>query len=378
MTGSVPTEGRRPGAGVALRSLTKRYGSVTAVRDVTLDVRPGEFLTLLGPSGSGKTTTLMMVAGFVFPDEGEIEIEGRSITFLDANRRNLGMVFQHYLLFPHLTVGKNVAFPLQVRGVNRTTIRARVTAALDLVQLGGFEDRLPRHLSGGQQQRVALARALVYEPPVLLMDEPLGALDKKLREQMQLEIKRIQARLGITVLYVTHDQTEALTMSDRIAVMREGRIEQTGTPDELYEFPVNRFVADFLGESNFLQGMWQESGPGGRHAVLKANGGLLARVLPDGAPPGTPGTSGLLAIRPEKLRLAPASGPAPTGEDEQAASGVVTEVIYSGATTQYRVAVDTAGTWVVVDQNRGAGGRLQAHDRVWVIWAPSDLRVLDG
>ena len=174
MTGSVPAEGRRPGAGVALRSLTKRYGSVTAVRDVTLDVRPGEFLTLLGPSGSGKTTTLMMVAGFVFPDEGEIEIEGRSVTFLDANRRNLGMVFQHYLLFPHLTVGKNVAFPLQVRGVDRTTIRTRVTAALDLVQLGGFEDRLPRHLSGGQQQRVALARALVYEPPVLLMDEPLG------------------------------------------------------------------------------------------------------------------------------------------------------------------------------------------------------------
>ena len=377
LTDRATAEGRRRGAGVVLRTLTKRYGPVTAVRDVSLSVRPGEFLTLLGPSGSGKTTTLMMVAGFVFPDEGEIEIEGRPVTFLDANRRNLGMVFQHYLLFPHLSVGGNVAFPLEVRGVDRATIRTRVAAALDLVQLAGFEDRLPRHLSGGQQQRVALARALVYEPPVLLMDEPLGALDKKLREQMQLEIKRIQARLGITVLYVTHDQTEALTMSDRVAVMKDGRIEQVGGPDELYEFPVNQFVADFLGESNFLRGTWPaavESASG--HVALQTEGGLLAQVVPDRMPPGAPGTAGLLAIRPEKLRLERVSGSAPTGDGEQAVAGVVSEVIYSGATTQYRVAIDRVGIWVVVDQNRATLRRVEVGQRVWVIWTSTDLRIL--
>ena len=375
LTNPASAEGRRRGAGVVLRSLTKRYGPVRAVHDVTLDVRAGEFLTLLGPSGSGKTTTLMMVAGFVFPDEGEIEIEGRSVTFLDANRRGLGMVFQHYLLFPHMSVVRNVAFPLEVRGVDRATIRTRVAAALDLVQLAGFEDRLPRHLSGGQQQRVALARALVYEPPVLLMDEPLGALDKKLREQMQLEIKRIQARLGITVLYVTHDQTEALTMSDRVAVMRDGRIAQVGSPDELYEFPVNRFVADFLGESNFLQGTWTAGSDSG-HAVLQTEGGLRARVPEGRMTPGAPGTSGLFAIRPEKLRLERISGPAPTGDGEQAVAGVVSEVIYSGATTQYRVAVDGAGIWLVVDQNRGTHRRVELGQRVWVVWASTDLRIL--
>jgi spermidine/putrescine ABC transporter ATP-binding subunit len=345
------------------------------VQDVSLDVRPGEFLTLLGPSGSGKTTTLMMVAGFVFPDEGEIEIEGHPVTFLEPNRRDLGMVFQHYLLFPHLNVGGNVAFPLTVRGVDRATIRTRVAGALDLVQLAGFEDRLPRHLSGGQQQRVALARALVYEPPVLLMDEPLGALDKKLREQMQLEIKRIQARLGITVLYVTHDQTEALTMSDRVAVMRDGRIEQVGGPDELYEFPLNRFVADFLGESNFLHGTWAAAGTAGP-AVLQAEGGLLARVPAGRTPPGAAGAPGLLAIRPEKLRLTRIGQWAHIADGEQAVTGVVSEVIYSGATTQYRITIDGAGIWMVVDQNRATHRRVEVGQRVWVTWASSDLRVL--
>ena len=368
--------GRRRGAGVGLRNLTKRYGAVAAVRDVNLEVRPGEFLTLFGPSGSGKTTTLLMVAGFVFPDEGEIEIEGRSVTFLDPNRRDLGMVFQHYLLFPHLSVGGNVAFPLEVRGLDRATIRTRVAGALDLVQLAGYEDRLPRHLSGGQQQRVALARALVYEPPVLLMDEPLGALDKKLREQMQLEIKRIQVRLGITVLYVTHDQTEALTMSDRVAVMRDGRIEQVGTPDELYEFPVNRFVADFLGESNFIRGTWAAPASPGGIAALQAEGGLLARVPPGRATSGVQGTAGLLAIRPEKLRLELIGASASEVDGEQGVTGVVSEVIYSGATTQYRVAIDGAGVWMVVEQNRATHRRVEVSQRVRVVWASTDLRIL--
>jgi ABC-type Fe3+/spermidine/putrescine transport system ATPase subunit len=371
---SGPGGGRRPGAGVVLRGLVKRYGAVTAVRDVSLDIRPGEFLTFLGPSGSGKTTTLMMVAGFALPDEGSIEIDGRVVTDLDANQRGLGMVFQHYLLFPHLTVAGNVAFPLEIRKLDRATIRTRVAAALDLVQLAGLESRYPRHLSGGQQQRVALARALVYEPPVLLMDEPLGALDRKLREQMQLEIKRIQARLGLTVLYVTHDQTEALTMSDRVAVMREGRIEQVGPPDELYEFPVSRFVADFLGESNFLPGTWEAAGGA---VGLRTDGGLVVRGPAAGSPPGRPGAAGLLTIRPEKVRLAPGDGPPPAPRpDEQAVPGVVGEVIYSGSVTQYRVAVEGAGTWVVEDQNRAAGRRLATGARVWVVWAAADLRGL--
>jgi spermidine/putrescine ABC transporter ATP-binding subunit len=366
----------RPGAAVALRGLTKRYGEVTAARDVTLDVRAGEFLTLLGPSGSGKTTTLMMVAGFVLPDDGEVEIDGRPVTWLDPNLRGLGMVFQSYLLFPHMTVAGNVAFPLQVRRTERARIQARVAAVLDLVQLRGFEDRYPRQLSGGQQQRVALARALVYEPPVLLMDEPLGALDRKLREQMQLEIKRIQGRLGVTVLYVTHDQTEALTMSDRVAVMKHGRVEQVGPPDELYERPVNRFVADFLGESNFIQGTWRAGdGSPGASRVLDADGGLTARVPGAGGRCGAPGTRGLLAIRPEKVCLEPAGAAAAAG-DRQSVAGTVREVIYSGVMTRYTVGVEGTGEWVVVDQNRGARVRFRPDDRVRVVWSPADVRVL--
>jgi ABC-type Fe3+/spermidine/putrescine transport system ATPase subunit len=338
VTAAPVTGAPRPGAAVALRGLTKRYGEVTAARDVTLDVRAGEFLTLLGPSGSGKTTTLMMVAGFVLPDAGAVEIDGRDVTWLDPNRRGLGMVFQSYLLFPHLTVARNVAFPLEVRRTPRPRIQARVADVLDLVQLRGLEDRYPRQLSGGQQQRVALARALVYEPPVLLMDEPLGALDKKLREQMQLEIKRIQSRLGVTVLYVTHDQTEALTMSDRIAVMRGGRVEQVGAPDELYEGPANRFVADFLGESNFLQG-----------------------------------PRGLLAIRPEKVTLEPAGA---AGGGGPAVAGTVREAIYSGVMTRYTVSVEGIGEWVVVDQNRAARVRFRPGDGVRVVWSADDVRGL--
>ena len=237
-----------------LRDLRKSFGSVAAVDHVSLTIERGEFVTLLGPSGSGKTTTLMMIAGFEYPTSGDILIGGESVVSMPPSKRNIGMVFQNYSLFPHMTVFENIAFPLRMRKVQESEIRKKVMKALELVQLHDYPSRYPRQLSGGQQQRIALARALVFDPPILLMDEPLGALDKNLREYMQLEIKSIQRQLKITTIYVTHDQQEALTMSDRIAVMNHGRIEQVGSPEEVYEKPCNRFVAGFVGESNFLKG----------------------------------------------------------------------------------------------------------------------------
>jgi len=242
------------GRRLVLRSIAKTYADIPAVRDVSLDVAAGEFITLLGPSGSGKTTLLMMVAGFVQLDAGEILVGDQDLSMLPPHKRGLGVVFQSYLLFPHMSVEQNVAFPLSLRGLSKQEAKARVEEILALVGLSGFENRLPRQLSGGQQQRVALARALVYRPSVMLMDEPLGALDKKLREQMQVEIKAIQRQLGITVLYVTHDQDEALFMSDRVVIMNRGRIEQLGTSEELYSRPKSRFVAEFLGDANVLSG----------------------------------------------------------------------------------------------------------------------------
>ena len=241
------------GAAVSLDQIVKSYGDVLAVQDVTLNVEAGEFLSLLGPSGSGKTTLLMMIAGFETPNAGRIELADKDITRLAPNKRDVGMVFQKYALFPHMTVAQNVAFPLKMRKQSRDEIAGRVAEALALVQLEGYGERMPAQLSGGQQQRVALARALVFEPPVLLMDEPLGALDKKLREQLQIEIKALQQRLGVTVVYVTHDQEEALTMSDRIAVMNEGRLTQVGAPIDLYQKPESPFVAQFIGKMNFLE-----------------------------------------------------------------------------------------------------------------------------
>jgi len=239
---------------VAVRDLSKSYGPATAVSGVSINVRAGEFLSLLGPSGSGKTTLLMMIAGFEAPTAGAIHIDDRDITELAPNKRNIGMVFQRYALFPHMSVADNIAFPLRMRRTPKAEIRRRVEAALALVQLEEYGGRLPSQLSGGQQQRIAVARALVFEPPVLLMDEPLGALDKNLREQMQIEIKRIQQRVGVTVIYVTHDQEEALTMSDRVAVLSEGRLAQVGTPIELYERSQTPFVASFIGKMNFIAG----------------------------------------------------------------------------------------------------------------------------
>ena len=251
-TPPVPLDAAGRGA-IELRGLTKRYGDDIVVNDIAASIAPGEFFSLLGPSGSGKTTTLMMVAGFVHPDGGTILLDGEDIAAMPPQKRGFGMVFQNYAIFPHLNVFENIAFPLRARRWPKAAVTERVTWALDLVRLGRFADRYARQLSGGQQQRVALARAIVFHPPVVLMDEPLGALDKNLRFEMQVEIKEIQQRLGMTVLYVTHDQEEAMSMSDRIAIMNHGRIDQIGPPGEVYERPANPFVGRFLGEANLIE-----------------------------------------------------------------------------------------------------------------------------
>ncbi|HMB34839.1 MAG TPA: ABC transporter ATP-binding protein [Methylomirabilota bacterium] len=363
------------GAALELLRVSKTFGPVIAVDGVSLTVAPGEFLTLLGPSGSGKTTTLMMIAGFESATAGEIMLDGRPLTRVPPYRRNLGMVFQHYALFPHMTVYDNVAFPLRTRGATRTETNQRVAEALDRVHLPGYGARFPAQLSGGQQQRVALARALAYRPPVLLMDEPLGALDKKLREQMQLEIKHIQRELQLTVIYVTHDQEEALTMSDRIVVMRHGRVVQLGPPEDLYERPIDRFVADFIGQSNFLE-----------VTVRSVQDGIATAVTDDGldvslvGEAGAEGTRVTLALRPERVRLAPAGAstraaavPDPTAPQWWA--GVIEEVVYIGATRKYQVRL--RGQVLVAQQQAGADvAGLRAGERVTVGWSMADLRVV--
>lgn len=281
-----------------LRGIRKRFGEHLAVDGVDLELRQGEFLTFLGPSGSGKTTTLMMVAGLQQPDDGEIILAGKPVGRLPPYKRDIGMVFQHYALFPHMTVRRNVAFPLEMRGTPGAKIGSLVDAALAMVGLPDHGERLPRQLSGGQQQRVALARAMVYRPTLLLMDEPLGALDKTLREGLQLEIKRLHREQRMSVLYVTHDQSEALTMSDRIAVFNDGRIEQVGTPSELYEQPATRFVAGFVGETNFIRGEVLEQAAEGLHvAVAGVSVPASARF------PAVSGSVISIAVRPERLRL---------------------------------------------------------------------------
>ena len=312
-------------------SLSKFYGGFTALDSVSLGIRRGEFLTLLGPSGSGKTTLLMSIAGFVLPDRGDILLDGRSIGHLPPEQRNFGMVFQGYALFPHMTVADNIAFPLKVRKRPAAEIKQKVDAALDLVQLSSRADRYPRQLSGGQQQRVALARAMVFTPHLLLLDEPLSALDKKLRAELQDELKRLHRRVGLTFIYVTHDQDEALSMSDRIVVMRDGRVVQQGSPTELYDRPATTFVADFLGKSNFLRGKVEALAPGG--FVLAHQGARIAQASADGEAPAV-GTDVVIALRPEKVGIV---------RDGEAADnrlkGVVSEWNYFGS--QFRLVVDT-------------------------------------
>jgi spermidine/putrescine transport system ATP-binding protein len=359
-----PTEAPLPE--IRLVDLEKRFRDVVAVDRVSLRIEPGEFFSLLGPSGCGKTTTLRMIGGFEQPTGGRIELRGRDVTREPPDKRPVNMVFQNYALFPHLDVGDNIAFGLRRKGVPKAEARARVGEVLELVKLSGLERRRPNQMSGGQQQRVALARALVNRPNVLLLDEPLGALDLKLRRQLQLELKRIQVEVGITFVYVTHDQEEALTMSDRIAVMNGGRIEQLGTPEELYDRPASRFVAGFIGTTNLLSGT-VVAREGGVTTVRLAQGELTGTTM-NGLAAGQPVE---LCIRPEAITLRPAAGEAPG-----ALTGTVEQAAFLGTTIQYLVR--TAGGEPLTVLAPKAGGRLPVGADVAVSWSPAEARVLGG
>ena len=358
----------RRSALVRFRHVFKSYdGHTLAAEDLDFGIGEGEFLTLLGPSGSGKTTTLMMLAGFETPSAGEIEFEGRPISRTPSYRREFGVVFQDYALFPHMTVAENVAFPLTVRRRARSAIAADVAAALETVRLSGFDDRLPSQLSGGQQQRVALARALVYRPRLILMDEPLGALDRQLREQMQLEIMAIQRRLGIAALYVTHDQQEALTMSDRIAVFNRGRILQLGTPAELYETPQDLFVAEFLGENNRLPGVVQQLADGSCMLALAAGGTIVGRAVGRLAPSG----QAAALVRPERLVHGLAAEAMANRLDAR-----VESVLYQGDHIRALCGFGRGGRITVLQTNRAAEAiRLRPGEPVTLGWDESDCRV---
>ena len=347
---------------------------VRAVEHVDLRIAEGEFFSLLGPSGCGKTTTLRMIAGFEEPTAGQILLHGRDMVGVPPFRRDVNMVFQQYALFPHMDVFENVAFGLRRKKVDKDEIRRRVAETLALVELEGREKRKPRQLSGGQQQRVALARALVNRPRALLLDEPLGALDLKLRQAMQLELKRIQREVGITFVYVTHDQEEALTMSDRLVVMNAGRIEQLGSPRELYEHPATRFVANFIGTSNILTGRLERKGDGWALAGL----GPDQRVLVADAAHAGDGQDVELAIRPEKIVLRTEQDPPPP--DRSALKVRVDEVVYLGTSTQYRTVTDGGDAVTVYRQNASAtpGADVLAGQVGWLEWPPEHTYVLGG
>jgi putative spermidine/putrescine transport system ATP-binding protein len=331
---------------VRLDGVTKRFGSVLAVDDITLDIGSGEFFALLGPSGSGKTTCLRMIAGFEQPTAGKVWLAGRDVTSVAPFDRETNTVFQDYALFPHMTVAQNIGYGLMVKRVGKAERRYRVDAALTTVRLDGYADRKPAQLSGGQRQRVALARALVNQPRVLLLDEPLGALDRKLREEMQLELKQLQRDVGITFLFVTHDQDEALTMSDRLAVFNGGRLEQVGTPAEIYERPATPFVADFIGTSNIVEGAQA-------HTLF--------------------GVDGVFSLRPERIRVLAETGPAAAGESS--AVGRLVDVVYAGATVRRVVALDAGPVFVVTEPATAPGpsNDLRRGTRVRLAWMQSSL-----
>ena len=317
---------------LSIQAVRKSYGDVAALESVSLDIAKGEFVTLLGPSGSGKSTTLYVIAGFLEPSAGDVLLEGDSILTVPSNKRNIGMVFQRYTLFPHLSVADNVAFPLRVRRQSKAEIDAKVAAMLKLVRLDRFADRMPAQLSGGQQQRVALARALAYDPPLLLMDEPLSALDKKLREEIHYEIKRIHNETGVTILYVTHDQEEALRMSDRIALFNHGRIEQIGSGRDLYEAPRTRFVAGFIGNSNFIPAsVTQRAGKLGR--LTCPDGAVLSDIPIDALL--SADHEALIMVRPDRMRLKPIAGAA---ESQSGLCGTVTDATFLGDAMHFTVA----------------------------------------
>ncbi|MGY3591843.1 putative spermidine/putrescine transport system ATP-binding protein [Bradyrhizobium sp. USDA 4341] len=358
--------GTKAAHAIALKGISKTYGPVTALHPTDLTVERGEFLTLLGPSGSGKTTLLNLIAGATGPTTGAILLDGRDITTMPPRDRGIGMVFQNYALMPHMSVFENVAYPLRARREPANTIRAKVLEALERVGLRGFENRKPRQLSGGQQQRVGIARCIVYSPAIIMMDEPLGALDKNLREQMQTEIKRLHKDLGTTLIYVTHDQEEALNMSDRICLMSSGQIAQLGTPDELYFQPRSRFVAEFIGESNLISG--QVSG-GGRMAIA----GNTSIAIPGGAV--AEGADLLVMVRPERIRIASIEDT--LAADADVLNGEVLSVSFIGGMTRVSVRTENGLTMTVKMMSERAESRLGLGARVRLCWARSDLVVLE-
>ncbi|MDH6233521.1 putative spermidine/putrescine transport system ATP-binding protein [Mesorhizobium soli] len=313
---------------ITLDRISKAFGQLKVVDELDLEIEKGEFVSLLGPSGSGKTTILMMLAGFIEPTGGEIRLEGKRIDHLPAHRRNMGVVFQNYALFPHMTVAENVAFPLMMRGVSKAEAAERVGRAIDMVKLGHIKDRKPAQLSGGQQQRVALTRALVFEPSVVLMDEPLGALDKQLREHMQFELRELHRRLGLTIVFVTHDQGEALTMSNRIAVFNAGRIEQLASPEAIYDRPNTRFVAEFIGETNLFAGK-VEACEGQKARIKLENGPIVEASIPTDF---AAGNAALVSVRPERVRLAEQAGA------DNAIQVKVLDTVYQGDHLRVRLA----------------------------------------
>ena len=358
------------GAPIKIDTLSKYFGKFGAVKEANLDIKAGEFITFLGPSGSGKTTTLMMVAGFLIPTYGDIVVDNKSIVTVPPHKRNIGMMFQHYALFPHMSVAENIAFPLQMRRMSRDKIDERVNWAVDLVQLSEFKNRRPHQLSGGQQQRVALARAVVFEPSVLLLDEPLGALDAKLRENMQIELKQMHAALGTTVLYVTHDQAEALTLSDRICVFNQGRIMQVGSPDDLYNYPQNRFVADFIGETNFLTGevVSQEE----QTCTIKLDEkntmkGLFRDTFSQ------PEKWATFSLRPEKVLVGEAAE-----HLENSYEGTVQEFLYLVEFTKYRIALSPSIELTVKATNRKGKKLLAKGEKTAVGWEREEILLVES
>ncbi len=349
-------------AAVSIGRITKKFGDVVAVDNISLDIVDGEFFALLGPSGCGKTTTLRMIAGLEFPTEGSLKIFGEEVGMLPPNKRPVNTVFQNYALFPHMSVIQNVGFGLKMNGVAKSEVADRAAEALEMVRLGGLANRRPSQLSGGQQQRVALARALVNRPKVLLLDEPLGALDLKLRQEMQEELKGLQRELGITFVFVTHDQEEALTMSDRIGIMHEGKLLQVGSPEQIYEKPSNRFVADFIGNTNLLEGTVQDA-----ETVCLANGARISVASDHPA-----GTAVAVSLRPERAVIGKHES---SGNGQTSVNGVIRSVTYLGNAVVYQVELD----WMTLEareENRTSVTRREPGQRVSISWNPQDVAVV--
>ena len=353
---------------VKFAKVDKSYdGKVLVVKDLNLDIAEGEFITMLGPSGSGKTTCLMMLAGFETPTNGEIYLDGNPISNIPPHKRGIGMVFQNYALFPHMTVYENLAFPLRVRKISKDEIDKKVDKALSMVSLAGYESRMPGQLSGGQQQRVAVARALVFDPAVVLMDEPLGALDKNLRESMQYEIKHIHESIGVTVVYVTHDQGEALTMSNRIAVFNDGKVQQLSSPDQLYESPVNSFVAKFIGENNTFAGEIMDISKDKCKVKLNGGGEIFANPITVKSK----GEKTTVSLRPERALINP------DGKMDNSHKGKIEEVIYHGDHTRVRLNLLGNNEFILKVANSSANLDIKLGNEINIGWDSADARALD-